>query len=115
MCGTPQLDPGGDMKRRIVAVLAILLAVLPLVLACRCAGTRSEEVSSDPVLIQKEITQIDMEIQNTEELIKGTKAEIQVEDSQALREELRSLEMELIYLESRKRALEERLSELAGE
>ena len=100
------------MKRRAVASMAILLSVLPLALSCGCAGTRSEEVSSDPVLIGKEIVQLDMDIANTRELIKGTKAEIQVEDSQTLREQLRSLETELIYLESRKRALEERLAEL---
>ena len=103
------------MKRRAVAAFAILLTVLPLALACGCAGTRSEEVSNDPVLIRKEIAQLEMEISNTGELIKGTKAEIQVEDSQNLREELRALEMELIYLESRKRALEERLAELAAQ
>lgn len=102
------------MRRRFGAVLMLLLGVLGLVFAAGCAGTMSEEISSDPELIRKEITEIDIEMRNTEELIKGSKAQLQIDDSQDLRGEIRTLEMNLIHLESRKRALEERLAELAA-
>lgn len=103
------------MERRVGAVTMLVIMTLGLALAAGCAGTRSDEMPDDPELIRKEIVQIAMDIRNTEELIKGSKAQLQIEDNQDLRSELRSLEAELIHLESRKRALEQRLAELAGE
>jgi septal ring factor EnvC (AmiA/AmiB activator) len=66
----------------------------------------------DSGLIRKELVEIEMDMKNTEEMIKGSKAQLQMEDNQQLRDEIRSLEMNLIHLESQKRALEERLQEL---
>lgn len=102
------------MRRRVGAVLMLLLGVLGLVFATGCAGTMTEETTNDPELIHKEIIEIGVEMRNTEELIKGSKAQLQIDDSQDLRGEIRTLEMNLIHLESRKRALEERLAELAA-
>ncbi len=102
------------MRRRVGAVLMLLLGILGLVLAAGCAGTMSEETTNDPELIYKELTEIDVDMRNTEELIKGSKAQLQIDDSLELRSEIRTLEMNLIHLDSRKRALEERLAELAA-
>jgi septal ring factor EnvC (AmiA/AmiB activator) len=96
-----------------VAIAALLLAFAWLLFA-GCAGTRStnEDIPDDPVLIQKELVEIRQDMRNTEEMIKGTKAQLQIDDNQAIRDEIRSLEMHLIHLESQKRALEERLAEI---
>jgi septal ring factor EnvC (AmiA/AmiB activator) len=100
------------MHRRQVVPFLVLAAFL-FVLAAGCAGTRSgSDVPDDPVLIRKELVEIERDMQNTEEMIKGSKAQLQMDDSQELRDEIRSLEMSLIHLESQKRALEERLTEL---
>ncbi|MFH1501532.1 MAG: hypothetical protein ABIG03_00660 [Candidatus Eisenbacteria bacterium] len=101
------------MRRRNRALPVVVLAALALALVSGCAGTRSNGgLPSDPNLIQREIVEISQDMQNTEEMIKGSKAQLQVEDNQALRDDLRTLEMRLIHLESQKRALEERLAEI---
>jgi hypothetical protein len=69
-------------------------------------------MSDDPVLIERELLEISNDMQNTEEMIKGSRAQLQYEDSQDLRDSIRQLEMRLLGLESQKRALEERLTEL---
>jgi septal ring factor EnvC (AmiA/AmiB activator) len=97
--------------RRGTATLALLIAFGFLLLA-GCAGTRREGLPDDPGLIRSELRDINTEIGNTEELIKGSKAQLQVQDNQELRNEIRSLETNLIHLQSRKRALEERLAEI---
>ena len=103
------------MTGRTRAVPMVLLAVFALSLIAGCAGTTgSREMSDDPNLIEKELLEIDNDMQNTEEMIKGSKAQLQYEDSQVLRDNLRQLEMRLIHLESQKRALEQRLAELAA-
>ena len=103
------------MERRAGAVAALLLLLLGLAMALGCAGTRVSEMSDNPELVRKELAEISLEIRNTQELIKGSKAELQIEDNQTLRSEIRALEAELIHLESRKRALEEHLAELLAE
>lgn len=103
------------MGRRVGRVAVLLLALLGLVIAAGCAGTRTERMSDNPELVRKEIAEIALGIRNVQELIKGSKAELQIEDSQDLRNELRSLEAELIHLESRKRALEEHLTNLSAQ
>jgi len=102
--------------RRVTAVVPLLLVValgLPSLLGC--AGTRGEEIPDDPVMIQKELAEIEVDIANAEEMLKGSKAQLQIEDNQDLRNEIRSIEMDLYHLKARKRALEERLDELAAE
>ena len=103
------------MRRRTTAVVLPLLAVLGLLLLAGCVGTGGGSTPDDPKLIRDELEDIRVETANTEELLKGSKAQLQVEDSQVLRDNIRSLEMNLIHLESRERALEERLQELAAE
>jgi septal ring factor EnvC (AmiA/AmiB activator) len=101
------------MTKSRMLVPALLLAVFGLAMFAGCAGTRSSDnIPDDPVLIQKQLVDIKHDIANTEEMIKGSKAQLQMDDSQELRDEIRSLEMNLIHLESQKRALEERLAEL---
>ena len=101
------------MKRCTRVVPVILLMALGLALAAGCAGTRgTRDLPDNPVLIQKELVEIEQDMGNVGEMIKGTKAQLQFEDGQNLRENLRALEMELIHLESQKRALEERLAEI---
>lgn len=90
-----------------------LLAVVALAVLAGCAGTQGGgDIPSDPDLIRKEIAEIDMDIQNAEEVLKGSRAELQVEDNQSLRNEIHSLEAEIAQLHSKKKALEERLREL---
>lgn len=101
------------MVQRTRIIPMAMLVVFGFLLLSGCAGTKAGgEVSDDPVLIQKQIGELDRDMRNTEEMIKGSKAQLQMEDNQVLRDELRSLEMNLIHLESQKRALEERLAEL---
>ncbi len=100
------------MHRRQFVQLLVLTAFVSL-LAVGCAGTQAGgDVPDDPALIRKELVEIDLDMKNTEEMIKGSKAQLQMDDNQQLRDEIRSLEMDLIHLESQKRALEERLQEL---
>ena len=66
------------MKRRTCAVSMVLLAAFALALVGGCAGTTgSRELSDDPVLIQKELAEISNDIGNTEEMIKGSRAQLQ--------------------------------------
>ena len=93
--------------------LPLLLGILAVVVLAGCAGTQGGgDVPSDPTLIRKEISQIDEDILNAEEMLKGSKAELQVQDSQTLRNEIRSLEAKIAQLRSQKTALEARLREL---
>jgi hypothetical protein len=107
-------ERGGVMRRVQAAAL-----LLPLIIVCvvpllqGCAGTgRGLAIPDDPNLIRNEIREIDNEIAQTEEMLKGARAELQIDDSTAIREQIREYEIDLIHLDSRKRALEERLAEL---
>lgn len=102
-----------DMGR--YAAFALLFVALGLLCLTGCAGTRSQEFPNDPVIIRHQLEDINSDILNAKELLKGSKAELQIEDSQDLRNEIRSLEMELYQLESQKAALEQRLRELAAQ
>ena len=104
------------MRRFARAVVATMLVALACLTVAGCAGTRgTQQMSDDPVMIQKEIVELDREISNTEEMLKSSKTQLQMEDSQQLRDDIRSLEMSLIHLESQKRALEERLAEIRAQ
>jgi septal ring factor EnvC (AmiA/AmiB activator) len=99
------------MKR--IAWLPVLLGLLGVVVIAGCAGTQGGgDLPNDPQLIKKEISQIDQDIANTEEMLKGSRAELQIEDSQTLRDEIRSLDAKLAQLHSQKKALEQRLREI---
>jgi hypothetical protein len=100
--------------RPVQATALLLLLVSACVLLLQgCAGTgQTLTVPDDPVLIRNEIADITNEITNTEEMLKASRAEIQIDDSSIIREQIREHEMNLIHLQSRKRALQERLAEI---
>ncbi len=99
-------------SRRTLFVPALL--VLALLLQSGCAGTGGIGVPDDPGLIRKELVEISQDIGNTEEMLKGSRAQLQMDDGQELRSSIRTLEMELQKLQSQKAALEERLTELGS-
>jgi predicted small secreted protein len=93
--------------------LPLLLGLLAVVVLAGCAGTQGGgDLPNDPALIKKEISQIDDDLLNAEEMLKGSKAELQVQDNNTLRDEIRSLEARIGQLRSQKKALETRLREL---
>lgn len=101
------------MRRDMVAVPLFVLAAACIMLIQGCAGSgQGMTVPNDPRMIRKEIVEIENEITNTREMLKASQAELQIDDSTLIRDEIRGHEMNLIHLESRKRALEERLREL---
>jgi hypothetical protein len=103
------------MLRPVGAVAAFLLAAVCVVALSGCAGTGgsdSEDLANDPVLIRKEIAEIDNEIVNTEEIYKASLTALQMEEDAGMRDDVNRLWIELEHLRSRKAALEERLAEL---
>jgi hypothetical protein len=92
------------------ALRLVLLVAFCLPIAAGCAGTGksgSDEVPTDPKILCDELAEIRSDIGNVEELIKGTKAEMNMKEDPNLRSQLRSFEMELYHLRGRERALEE--------
>ena len=104
------------MRRVQVTALSLVLVAAFASLFQGCAGTGQGglAIPDDPALIRNEIAEINTEILNTQEMLKAARAELQIDDSTIIRDQIRNHEMNLIHLESRKRALEERLAELAG-
>jgi hypothetical protein len=101
------------MRRVQAAALILLLASACVLVVQGCAGTgKTLAVPDDPVLIRSEIADITTEITNTEEMLKASRAELQIDDSSIIRSQIREHETNLIHLESRKRALEQRLAEI---
>jgi len=101
------------MRRVKAAVLLLVLLGTCAPFIQGCAGTgRGLSIPDDPAVIRSEIRDIENEIVNTREMIKASKAELQIDDSTLIRDQIRDHEMNLIHLESRKRALEERLADL---
>lgn len=98
--------------KRTTALMLLFAFVAAFSAGCASTSTGGGEVPDDPRLIHNELEEIRNDISNTEEWIKGSKSELQIEDSQDLRNEIRRLEMELYELRSREKALEERLLEL---
>lgn len=99
--------------KRVESLPLLLLGLFVVVVLAGCAGTQGGgDVTGDPTLIKKEIRQIDDDILNAEEMLKGSKAELQVQDSNTLRDEIRSLEARISQLRSQKKALETRLLEI---
>jgi hypothetical protein len=103
------------MFRRVGAVAAFLLTAVCIVALSGCAGTGgsgSDELGNDPVLLKKEIAEIENDILNAEEMYKAKLTELQMEEDADMRREVNRLWIELEHLRSRKAALEERLAEL---
>ncbi len=104
------------MRRVQAAALLLVLVAACTLLVEGCAGTGQEWATPDnPLLIRNEIDEIDNEITNTKEMLKGSRAELQIDDSTLIRQQIREHEVNLIHLESRKRALEQRLREIEAE
>ncbi len=103
------------MRQRTGAIAGALLLVLGLLLIAGCAGTGGGGISSDPRLINNELEEIETDIAIAEEMLKGSRAQLQIEDSTELRSQIRTLEMDLYELRARKAALGERLKELEAE
>jgi septal ring factor EnvC (AmiA/AmiB activator) len=103
------------MRRLTTPTALALLLVLALLLLGGCAGKDQSNIPDDPRLVYKELYEIDVDIANTEEILKGSKAQQQIDDSAELREEIRRLEMELYELRAQRMALQERLDELEAE
>ncbi|MBM3307934.1 MAG: hypothetical protein FJY74_06385 [Candidatus Eisenbacteria bacterium] len=100
------------MTRRTRSLCGLLLAIAVLSLQLGCAATKPEDVPGDPKLIRDELARIDNDIANSEEMLKGSRAQLQVDDSQDLRNEIRVYEANIAKLKSRKAALQQRLREL---
>jgi hypothetical protein len=101
------------MRRVQAAALTLLLASACVLVVQGCAGTGNTlTIPDDPVLIRNEIADINTEITNTEEMLKASRAELQIDDSSIIRTQIREHETNLIYLRSRKKALEQRLAEI---
>ena len=103
------------MQTRTRSTLALVLALAAFSLLVGCAATKPKDMPGDPKLIRDEIAQITSEIANTEEMLKGSRAQLQVDDSQDLRDQIRTYEAEIAQLRSRRTALEERLRELGAQ
>jgi type IV pilus biogenesis protein CpaD/CtpE len=103
------------MRNRVRSIGTLALGVVALVVLVGCAATKPEDMPGDPKLIRAEIARITEEIANTEEMIKGSRAQLQVEDSQDLRDEIHRYEAEVGQLKSRRAALEQRLKELGAQ
>jgi hypothetical protein len=100
------------MDRRIRSICALVLALLALSVLIGCAATKPQDLPGDPKLIRDELSEIQSEIANNEEMLKGSRAELQVDDSQELRGKIIAIEAELGHLKARRTALEQRLKEL---
>jgi len=100
------------MDRRICSLCVLAFGLAALSLLAGCAATKPADLPGDPKLIRDELSEIQNEIANTEEMIKGNRAQLQVDDSQDLRNEITTLEAQLGHLKSRRTALEQRLREL---
>ena len=104
------------MRRVQAAALLLVLVAACTPLIEGCAGTGQGLATPDnPLLIRNEIAEIDNDIMNTQEMLKGSRAELQIDDSTLIRQQIREHEVSLIHLESRKRALEQRLREIEAE
>jgi outer membrane murein-binding lipoprotein Lpp len=101
------------MRQRTCAVLVMLLVVSGLLLLVGCASQEGGgNIPDDPELVQRQIRDLDSDIANIEEMLKGALAERQIEDSMELRDQIQALEMEMYQLKSRRAALIERYRDL---
>lgn len=104
------------MRRVQASALLLVLVAACTLLIGGCAGTgQGLAIPDNPLLIRNEIAEIDNDITNTQEMLKGSRAELQIDDSTLIRQRIREHEVNLIHLESRKRALEQRLREIEAE
>jgi hypothetical protein len=97
------------------------VAVFLLVATCTvalvgCAGTTTGSALPDnPDVLQRQISDIDNDILNAEEMYKANLTALQMDENSELRREVNRLWIELEHLRSRKAALQERLLQLEAE
>ena len=105
------------MRSRAALAGSVALVLFALALVAGCAGVQGtgRNVPNDPHLIRNELRDLEQDIANAEELIKGYKAELNQKESAELRGEIRELEMQLYEFRAQKAALEERLREIEAE
>jgi len=103
------------MRGRVCSLGTLAAAAVALLVVMGCAATKPQDMPGDPKLIRAEIAQIASEIGNLEEMLKGSRAQLQVDDSQDLRDGIRQYEAEIAQLKSRRTALEQRLRELEAQ
>ncbi len=101
------------MRQRTCAGLVMLVVASSLLLFAGCASQEGGgNIPDDPDVMQRQIRDLDTDIANVEEMLKGALAERQVEDSAELRDYVQGLEMERYQLLSQRAALVERYREL---
>ena len=105
------------MTRRLVSVAVFLLAGVCIVALVGCAGTTgsSGALPDNPDILERQISDIENDIQNAEEMYKANLTALQMDEDTDTRREVNRLWIELEHLRSRKAALEERLLQLEAE
>lgn len=103
------------MTRRVGSVAVFLLAAVCTVALVGCAGTTSSVLPDNPDVLQRQISDIDNDILNAEEMYKANLTALQMNEDSELRREVNRLWIELEHLRSRRAALHERLLQLEAE
>ena len=105
------------MTRLAGSVAVFLLAAVCTVALVGCAGTTSSGAAlpDNPEVLQRQISDIDNDILNAEEMYKANLTALQMDENTELRREVNRLWIELEHLRSRKAALQERLLQLETE
>ncbi len=103
------------MTRRVGSVAAFLLAAVCIIAVVGCAGTNSSALPDNPQVIERQISDIDNDILNAEEMYKANLTALQMDENTELRREVNRLWIELEHLRSQKAALEERLVQIEAE
>ncbi len=103
------------MTRRVGSVAVFLLGAVCIVALVGCAGTTGSVLPDNPDVLERQISDIDNDIQNTEEMYKANLTALQMDETTDLRREVNRLWIELEHLRSRKAALQERLLQLEAE
>ena len=105
------------MTRRIVSMAVFLLGAVCIVALVGCAGTTGSGAAlpDNPDILERQISDLDNDIQNAEEMYKANLTALQMDETTELRREVNRLWIEMEHLRSRKAALEERLLQLEAE
>ncbi len=105
------------MTRRVVSVAVFLLAAVGVVALVGCAGTTGSGAAlpDSPDILERQISDLDNDILNAEEMYKANLTALQMDETTELRREVNRLWIEMEHLRSRKAALEERLLQLKAE
>lgn len=103
------------MTRVVWSVAVFLLAAVCTVALVGCAGTTSSALPDNPQVLQRQISDLDNDILNAEEMYKANLTALQMDENADTRRQVNRLWIELEHLRSRKAALNERLLQLEAE